>query len=99
MDYSTRKLAKRGVYPLRRSFDYEYCLVCLAVPIDCIAKHQKSISPKDRSMDYSTQKLAKRVVYPLPGSFQMENRPDCPSGTTSSITKVLTDVHKIFQQN
>ncbi|KAG5576299.1 hypothetical protein H5410_056433 [Solanum commersonii] len=60
MDYSTRKSAKRGVYPLQSSFDPENEPGCPARPTDCIIKvltefHekfwqkrcQKSGSPKD----------------------------------------------------
>ncbi|KAG5588774.1 hypothetical protein H5410_049208 [Solanum commersonii] len=51
-----------------------------------------------KSIDYSTQKLTKWGVALLRGSFDLENGSFSLRGPTSSIAKVLTDVHEKIQQ-
>ncbi|KAG5576322.1 hypothetical protein H5410_056456 [Solanum commersonii] len=81
MDYSTRKLAKQGVYQLRVSFDLENGPIFPLGAIGSIAKITKI------SLDYSTQKLKKRGVYPIWGSFDSDNWLVYISRQTDSISK------------
>ncbi|KAG5576415.1 hypothetical protein H5410_056549 [Solanum commersonii] len=93
MAYSTRKLAKRGFYPLWCSFNLENGLVCPRL-LNISTKMTSKILITKRSMDYSTRKSVKQEVYPLWVPFDLENGLFYPSGPTGSIAKVLTEVRE-----
>jgi len=61
-----------------------------------LAKIMSEYQITKMSMDYSIQKLAKLGFFFLWGTFDVYNRKFWPLELTGSISRVLTDVHKIF---
>jgi len=109
MDYSTRKLAKWGVYLLWGTFDLQNGTFWPRGLTRSIAKvltdvHDKfrqklcrnSWSPK--SPWTSTRKSAKLEVFLLWVTFDLQNGTFWPRGLIWSISNVLTDVHDKFWQ-
>jgi len=63
-----------------------------------LAKIMSEFQFNKKTMDYSTWKSAKWGVCLLWGTFDLQNGTFGPLGLTSSITKVLTDVHELYWQ-